>query len=156
MAALSAPAADFRATENAYTRAFVILNAEVIYPGAIVAVNTATTAQGELQAWADNNANAQLVVGRAIVSDPSGVTGDGTVTAEVQINAHVLENVNVTGASALTDVGKAFYWTTDNPNDATLTQPGSTPACGRVIRWRTGTKCDLLVFGLDAGIISAA
>lgn len=156
MAALSAPATGFRASENDSTRAFVILSGEVIYPGALVAVNTATTAQGELQAWADNNTNAQLLVGRAIVADPDGVTGDGTVTAEVQINDHILENVTVTGVSALTDVGKAIYWTTDNPNDATITQPGSTPACGRIVRWRSSTTCDVLVYGLSHNIISAA
>lgn len=156
MAALSAPATGFRAAENDYTRAFVVLSGEVIYPGAIVAVNTATANQGVLQAWADNNTNAQLLVGRAIVSDPAGITGDGTVTAEVQINDHILENVTVTGVTAVTDVGKAIYFTTDNPNDATITQPGTTPACGRIVRWKSGTTCDVLMYGLSHDVISAA
>ena len=48
------------------------------------------------------------------------------------------------GTSAVTHVGDLVYCLDDNILD--LTSSSNLKAMGRIIRWRTGTKCDVYVF----------
>jgi hypothetical protein len=59
----------------------------------------------------------------------------------------VLPNIDVTGVSAITDVGDPVYITPSDDNLLTKTAPSTAKVIpfGHITRWYSGTKCDVLV-----------
>lgn len=76
------------------------------------------------------------------------VVGDTTLTpvpeVEIVTGPFILRNYDVVGTSAVTHQGDLVYCLDDNILD--LTSNSNMKAMGRIIRWRTGTKCDVYVF----------
>jgi len=72
------------------------------------------------------------------------------VEATTEAGPFIFERATVTGVSAQTDVGKAFY--ASNDNDLTLTAAVS-PAVGRIIYWYSSTTADVLFYGYLAAIV---
>jgi hypothetical protein len=56
----------------------------------------------------------------------------------------VLEQQNIAGVTAQTNLGQFVY--ASNDNDLTLTQ-GNTRAIGRIVYFNSTTQCDVLVYG---------
>ena len=83
--------------------------------------------------------------------------GTGLVVPEVSVETGelILLGVTVTGVSAQSDLGRAVYLSTDNPNDLTVTS-NNTPYVGEVERWISSTTCDVRLFGRDAWIAQNA
>lgn len=88
--------------------------------------------------------------------DPSGGTADSVTgnlaaspapTTSVFTGSYIRENYAVTGVTGVTDHGKWVYLSDDNT--LTLTRPALGIPVGLVLQHRSGTKCDLLMFGLD-------
>lgn len=77
------------------------------------------------------------------------LTGDGTRKAITKGDI-ILVNVSVTGASAITDVGKNVYAT--DGQTLTLTKPATGVPVGLVVNWRTSTYCDVYMFSLYSGL----
>ena len=119
---------------------FTVVNANQIFKGSLVGLDTAT---GRVRTWADV-ANL-LVCGHA----QEGGTGDagGTVAVAVSTGIRILQKVAVTGASALTDVGTAVHATDDNTY--TLTPGSNAPAVGTVVGFHQGTTCDVLLTAMS-------
>lgn len=63
---------------------------------------------------------------------------------EIVTGNFILRNYAVVGTSAVTHQGDLVYCLDDNILD--LTSSSNMKAMGRIIRWRTGTKCDVYVF----------
>lgn len=76
------------------------------------------------------------------------VAGDTTASpvpeVEIVTGNFILRNYDVVGTSAVTHQGDLVYCLDDNILD--LTSSSNLKAMGRIIRWRTGTKCDVYVF----------
>lgn len=134
------------------TLSFKVKNATAAYFGGLVAL-----AAGYLKPFAA--AAGEIPVGRLLPTPmatslgTTPLTGDtsaspvpeGTVATE----SEVLINVPVTGVSAITDVGKIVYLSTDNLSaDLTLTRPTRGVPVGLITRWYSSTSCDVMRFSL--------
>lgn len=75
-------------------------------------------------------------------------TGQPKPEASVETGAHVLTQVPVTGASAITDVNALVYLASDD-NTVTKTQPNSSPPLGHITRWYSATICDVQVWDFE-------
>jgi hypothetical protein len=119
---------------------FTVVNANQIFKGSIVGLDTAT---GRIRTWAD--VTNLLVCGHA----QEGGTGDagGTVTAAVSTGVRILQKVACTGVTAITDIGTAVHATDDNT--LTLTPGSNAPAIGRVVAFHTGTTVDVLLTAMS-------
>lgn len=137
MAALTEPSENrLKATDK--SGSFLIATSSVIYPGALVGLN----ASGLLIPW-DGSAGSRLL-GLSKVTDPDGITGDGTLEAPVQLDDVVLEAITLAGGAGQTDVGEGVWFTTDNPDDCTQTRPvDALQAEGWIIRSRSATSVDV-------------
>lgn len=122
----------------------VIKNAEALQINALAALETST---GKIE-FADDASNL-MPIGMVIASNP-GNTGDaltgnsGGTNKGVTRGNIILENVSVTGVSAITDVGKKVYAT--DGQTLTLTRPTIGLPVGVVKNWRTSTYCDVHLF----------
>jgi len=119
--------------------------ADVFYPGSLVELNLTTGLYAPLGVTGAGAVFAGICY--------KGITtaASGTQRVSLDVTGKLLSAVPVTGTTADTDVGKLVYCTTDNANsDLTLTRAAtdSIPV-GRVIRWITGTDCDVLLFSLS-------
>lgn len=121
-------------------------NAAQIWLNQYVAINKAT---GLLTPW--SSAAAQILVGPVQAGENYG-TGLGNTSApnppraSVQAEDHIRFEVSVAGAAAATDNFSIVYLSDDNT--FTLTRPTRGLACGFILKWKTGTTCDVVVFGL--------
>lgn len=151
MAALSADTQ--RNIKGALTYSFKIKNAQQLYVGSFVSLLS-----GYLQPFA--GAAGEQLVGRVLptptpTSATTGVQlkGDTSATivpeATVCMESEVLCQMAVTGATAITDLGKVVYLNSTD-NDLTLTRPSRGIPFGIVVRWYSGTTCDVLRFSAEA------
>jgi len=117
---------------------YPVETSEQIYYGAIVGLDRNT---GRIQNL-DENSNLLDFIGVAIPENNS-VTGisAGTVECPVDESGLILEQVSVTGVAAQGSVGELVYATDENT--FTLTATSNRGAIGRVVRWYSGTTCDV-------------
>lgn len=161
MAALTAATARrYRLRGKPEMQNFRVLNAHTIYVGSFVCM-PGTAGLTSARGYARTYSNTQTVewLGLAIgspfdLSTTNTIVGDTSATPIIEVtcetSAFVLEQYAVTGVSAQTDVGKAFY--ASNDNDLTLTSSQS-PAVGRIDYWWSSTTCDVLFYGRTAAIV---
>ena len=128
----------------------VIKNAEALVTGALLAHNQAL---GKCE-FADDAASL-LPIGVCVGQKDGNnllLTGDsGGNYSAVARGSIVLENVSVTGVSAITDAGKLVYAT--DGQTLTLTKPSVGVAYGIVTAWRTSTYCDVYLFSFIEGVL---
>lgn len=160
--AASAPVEIHKTPESSPYRAIVV-SGTTLYPNAWVAVisdlhASSATIGGQIQPY-DATAGG-LPIGRA--QTPSGnkpdysaaasdgsITGDGTLTASVSTEERILQHQAVTGASGVTDAGKAIYLVDDDTLTLTKGAPASLAgtAVGYVLKYEgTGTLCTVVEF----------
>lgn len=128
-----------------------ISNAEVMYRGGFCCLDLAT---GSVE-YSANDASHRAVgiyigspLGRQEAADRTGVAG---LTVRGQYRAGiVLENVSVTGVSAVTDVGDIVYAT--DGSTLNITAAGSESPFGMIVRWRATTYCDVYLFTLAEAV----
>lgn len=127
-------------------QSFKILNAEVIYNGALV---TLDLQDGYLRNLEDTSGTNDRFCGIAIPKTNS-VTGDTSaspvVECPVSIGGCVLEKVAVTGASAVTNTGDPVFATDENT--LTLSSTSNLKKVGVVLRWYSSTTCDVGLFSM--------
>jgi hypothetical protein len=124
-----------------------VADAEVVYQGSYMALNTEDAAadDGYFDVW--SAAVGQLPVGGFA---EAGVTGDTSASPPPEVTFRqdpwIEEQVTVTGASAITKLGQPVYAS----DDATLTLTRTTRALaiGIVTRYHSGSIVDVLHFGL--------
>lgn len=143
-----------RTIRGSKTYSVKVKNAVTIYFGTFVAMELSS---GFAIPW--TGAAGELLLGRALATaDPTtaaagtqgafvlGATGS-TPVPEITVAAEseILQKVSVTGATAITDLGKSVYASDDNV--LTLTRPtrGGNPV-GVVLRYISSTDCDVLVY----------
>ena len=119
-------------------QSYVVENAAVIYHGALVGLDIVT---GRLQPW--NSDSVSLKFRGVATPQDDSVTGVAGTTVECPVDegGMILHNVGVTGASAQANVGDLVYATDDNT--LTLTATTNVGAIGEVVRYITGTSCDV-------------
>lgn len=118
---------------------FPVTNGVTLWVGSLVFHSDST---GLCVSWADLAANKFVGVAKEKVV---GTASNPEVT--VNDTGLILEQITVTGISAIDDVGDLVYATNDNPNDCTLTAATNQKAIGKVVKWHnSGTKCDVQLF----------
>jgi hypothetical protein len=135
MAALTA-AQNLASRPRAGRHSFVVTSGSTVYAGTFVG----TVATGGLQSY-DNVATTRFC-GIALET----VTGNGTLQCRVNTEGVVI-TTTVAGATDLTSVNAPVYSQTNNPADCT-TSAATSPAIGIVIRWISGTTCDVQLYSL--------
>lgn len=138
--ALSADKA--RDTRPRGRNAYVVSDTVQVYAGSLVGINQTT---GYLVLW-DDAANYLFkgVAERGVLGDTSA---DVPPECEVNESGMILNNVSVTGASSIANVGDEVYATDDDT--LTLTPTTNTKPIGQVVRWLTSTYCDIELFTPD-------
>lgn len=148
-----------------------VQDAEVLYKGALVAIGSEDHAtSGKVgRAYAYSDENGAIFGGIMTSGGGSGaaqgadsVTGDATSAATLLKNQAALRTdsfqidaINVTGASAATDVGKYVYATDDDT--LTLTRPTVGCPIGFVLEYRaSGTSCRVQIFSVETVMAFAA
>lgn len=123
----------------------VVKTNEDVYQGTFAAVSLTT-------GLVENADDVNDLVNGAIFKDDSidgrpldNKTGDGSVTWTLSWGKRI-PSYPVTGASAVTDFGKLVY-ATDNQT-LTLTRPSAGSPVGRVVRYISGTNCEIQMFTL--------
>lgn len=121
-------------------REFVIKTSEALVRNALVSLDNST---GKVE-FADDAAN---LIPCGLLESPSDgdnshLTGNGTYKAVVV--GGIVVRWAVTGATAITDIGK-FVYATDGQT-LTLTQPTTGLPHGIVVNWISSTTCDVYLF----------
>lgn len=120
---------------------FQIKNAEALVVGGFVGLNL-STGKVEFMDDIDSLISLGYVVGAKDGDNVSGLTGDsGGTKYAVARSGEIIKNYSVTGASAVTDIGKAVYCT--DGQTLTLTKPTAGKPIGYVVKWNTSTYCDI-------------
>lgn len=118
---------------------YVLTNAVVVYRGSLIGLVRST---GRATKWSDTAGLDFL--GFA----DKGATGDTSASPPVDVlvddSGKVLENVAVTGASAITDNGDWVYAADDG--SFTLTPTTNVKAIGVILKWHTSTTCTIRLF----------
>lgn len=127
---------------------FPIKDTEALQVNALSAVNLST---GKTE-FADDAASL-LPNGMVVAANPGNIeesyTGNsGGTNKSVSRGNLILENVSVTGVTAITDVGKLVYAT--DGQTLTLTRPTTALPVGYVRAWRATTYCDVFLFDFHA------
>lgn len=127
-----------------------IKNAQQVYLNQYGAIDKGS---GGVIPWAD--AAASILVGPIQAGENYG-TGLGNTApanpngsvaqASLQAEDHMRFDVSVAGTSAATDAGSLVYLSDDNT--FTLTRGTLGLPAGFVWKWKTGTTCDVVMFGL--------
>lgn len=136
-----------RTVRTRIKQAFKIANTIQAFGGSFAALRTAEHATAASRGYAApyNDAAGNLFLGghfnRKILGDTSATP---VPESDTTIEGEILKRVDVTGVSAITDVGKSVYATTDN--DLTLTRGAINCPVGFIVRWHTGTSVDVLLF----------
>lgn len=128
---------------------YPVRNAMVIYYGALVGLDTVNIGLGRLVNWNDNSGMLRfcgIAIPRGDRDNPQSVTGNsaGTVKCEVYEGGGTLENVTVTGLTALLGLGDPVY--ASDENTFTLTATPNVGAVGRVVRYISSTKGDVQLY----------
>lgn len=127
-----------RVFETPGINTFPVVATDIIYEGAAVGLSS-----GNARPLSAGDQFVGFAMERA--DNASGSAGD--VSVNVMARGQVV--LAVTGASAVTDVGKAVYASDDD----TFTLTASTnSAIGRVVRWVTGTTCVVAFDASRAGL----
>lgn len=125
--------------------ALPLTDALTIYKGSLMALSPST---GYAVKWADTAGLRWMgpaTTGEVGDTSATGQRGLGT-EAEIDVRGVILQRVPVTGASAITDVGKPVYCGTDNAeSDLTLTPTVNVGAIGRILNWYSSTTCDVVL-----------
>lgn len=134
-------------------QSFKVIDGDIIYHGALVVLERDTgTGHGYLKPLASASGVSDLFCG---VAHPTGVnaeyvTGDSDGSpvpeCDVDISGVTLIYKAVTGASAITDTGRSVFATDDTV--LTLTDPSNMYPIGRIVRWYTGTYCDVKLYSM--------
>lgn len=131
---------------NAGRVAHPVVNGDTVYPGGLSGIAMAT---GMLTPWADTIGLRFRGLALDGQTTSKEVEGDGTQVPANQMRVDesgvILRDVTVTGSSAATQHGDPVYCTTDNYMDATLTPTINVGPFARILRWKTGTTCDIQV-----------
>ncbi len=106
-----------RRTNEALIKQFVVTNAITVYKGGFYALDKST---GKVAIFNKDSANS---VPLGICNEQATGNSAGTVKASFIVSRVEIKGIAVTGASAITDVGKAVYITDDDDNALTLTAP---------------------------------
>ena len=126
---------------------FIVLTDAVIYHQALVVVERdASAAQGYLKPLASASGVNDWFVG---VAHPTGlysayVTGDGTLTCDVDTSGITLVYKSVTGVASIKDVGAPVFATDDTV--LTLTDVSNMYPIGRITKWYSSTYCDVKLY----------
>lgn len=137
--------AAYQAASTDQGRSYPLTDALQVYGGSLLAL----ASTGYLVKWADTAG--LKFIGPSYVralgdTSATGVGGLG-VEASVDVRGGIYRRVTVTGASAITDHHNAkVYCSTDNIDDATLTPTVNVGAIGEVVRWHSGTTCDIKLY----------
>lgn len=127
----------------------VIKDSEALVLHAPIMLNM-STGKSEFADDADN----LLPLGLAISPDdgnPDHLTGDSTYDYKVVTRSNIIVNkISVTGASAITDIGKLVYCT--DGSTYTLTKPTTGLPVGFITNWRSSTYCDVYFFGFKDAV----
>jgi hypothetical protein len=131
----------------------VIKNAEALVIGSYLAHNLSL---GKAE-FADDAAS--LIPLGVLVTQRDGdnlnLTGDSSGTYGVVARGGiVVEKVAVTGASAITDIGKFVYCT--DGQTLSLTRPTTGCAYGIVTQWYSSTTCEVYLFDFIEGVLMSA
>lgn len=126
---------------------FQAKNAATSYAGGDVAID----ANGYLKAAA--GAAGEMIVGRQIKE--GSVLGNTSATppteATVAVDDYILESVPVAGASTIAHLKRIVYCDTDNiKTDLSLTRPTRGQPRGIIVRFKSATSFDVLMFGLKS------
>lgn len=118
--------------------AVIVLNAQTIYAGALVGINSAGFAAN----WDDT---AGFVFGGTALAQATGDTS-ASPNVEIQLNTSgpIYAKVAVTGSTGQTDVGALCYASDENTFDLSATT--NVKAVGIVTRYYSGTTCDVRLF----------
>jgi hypothetical protein len=128
-----------RASKGLGSKRFIVKNGSTVYAGSFVSLDLAT---GHLIPVDANGS--QRFVGIA----QEKVVGDGSLDCLVDIRGVSLHMVAVTGVTAITDIGKLVYATTDN--DLTITKPATNALpVGKISTYWTGTSVDVDFFPFE-------
>lgn len=158
MGALSADTQPVNGIKGDATYSFKVKNTSIVYLGGMQALDST----GFLKAF--SAAAGEQPLGRLEPTpDPTnlgstpltGNTGASPVPeGTISLPEEILINVPVAGVSAQSNVGAPVFLATDNLSaDLTLTRPARGIPIGKVVRWYSGTKCDVLRYSaaeLDA------
>jgi hypothetical protein len=129
-----------------------IKDSEALVIGGLLALNT-LTGKIEFMDDDDNLLPCGIAVKQA-QGDNENLTGDATEKYRVIARSGItLENVSVTGAGAITDVG-SFVYATDGQT-MTLTRPTTGLPIGFVKKWNATTYCDVQLFTLEGSFLQA-
>ena len=131
-------------------QAFKVLNTSVIYKGSQTSIAGPTHATGASQGYsfAYTGAAGEIPVGFSDVGKTGDTSASPVVENYVSFEGVTLEQIAVTGVSAITDIGKPIYMSDDGT--FTLTRPTRGIAFGVVIRWHSSTSCDAFFFSFEA------
>lgn len=117
-------------------------NATTFYRHSFLMLDTST---GYINKAADTaNFIWRGLCGRQVTGDTSATPND----VEIVTGPLILNSYAVTGASAVTNQGTLVYATDDQT--LTLTPTANTKAVGEVVKWLTGTSCDVLIYAPEA------
>lgn len=136
---------------------FTIKNAEALVQYGLGALDV-STGKLEFAEVADNLLSAGLILGAADGDNASHLTGSTTAGYKAMTRGGLIlgggryGGVSVTGASAITDLGKPV-WATDGQT-LTLTRQAAPPV-GIVVGWVSSTYCHVYLFSfIESWIIS--
>lgn len=130
---------------------FVIKNAEPLVLNAFVMVDK-TTGLVEFAESSSNNLIPVGLVNSAFngINNSTYLTGNAGGTNKVNVQGKIKIQYPVTGATAITDIGKGVYAT--DGQTLTLTVPAAGLPVGIVTNWISGTTCEIHLFDFEEGM----
>jgi len=150
MTALTANAPNLKTQPNARTRTFQVKNAQTIYHGALVALDS-----GYLVPWSDTSGLQFLGVFEGfepIITDDGiiaivGDTGNAPdIRGIVDVSGAYLNGVDVTGVSAITSLGAQVFGPDDNYATPSLTGTVDVGPIGWLADFRSATDMDVKLY----------
>lgn len=115
-----------------------IVDADTVYQNGLVALSA-----GEIKDYSGAAGETPIGIAQETVL---GNAESPAARAMVDVGPKVLKKVDVSGVTAISDVGAIVYLNTDNFADLTLTRPTRGVPIGFVTRWYSGDDCDVQVF----------
>jgi len=139
---------DYEVATNRYE--FLITNAEPLVVGGLAGFDTNA---GTVEFPDPTNVDIVPcgIVEGSYDGDNANLTGDGVNNKAICAAGLTLRNVNVTNVAAASNIGDLVY-ATDGQIMA-LTQFGAEMPIGHVIKWYSGTECDVYLFTFAEAIL---
>lgn len=139
-----------RTLRSALDLAFKVKDAHQTYAGSLAALagpdHPTAADRGYGRVW--SGAAGEIPLGGFVQRKVKGDTA-ATPVKEMEVRSvaedFIAERIAVTGAAAITDVGKPVYWSDDDT--LTLTRPTRGIPAGVIVRWHTSTTSDVFIFG---------